>query len=1085
MNMVKPRILIATALFDGHDVSINIFRRLMVQRGAEVIHLGHNRSVNEIALAAIEEDVSIILISSYQGGHNEYLSYLLERLEAYQASHIQVFAGGGGTIQPGEIDHLEQLGVQKIYHANDGQALGIEGIADDIIKRFNANRPAPSTAIEITQIENDPQGLSILCKKEIAQNLSAIDLYPQQEWPTPLANSSSPRPIIIGVTGTGGAGKSSLVDEIIGNFLLLASEIKIAVIAIDPSRRKSGGALLGDRIRMNHINNERVYFRSFSTRGSVTELSQSTQPALNLLSHYPFDLIIVETSGIGQGNSQIVDICDYSLYVMTRDFGAAMQLDKIDMLDLADLVVINKFEKSGSEDALRDILLYTVRNKGIKVPAGQTIYDMDLPVYGTSAQMFNDPGVSRLAVHMLNHLKNVLFAGFNIDAQLMQYKLTRQDSPHVGKPIRPTYLADIVDTVERYHQNAEIAMLAAENSFCLQRAIDLLALTPGANPTKTQLQQEFDLQWNRIEKPAQRFIQNFQQIKALYTQDHYTYQVRQKTIEVATQHQSLSGTQVPKIALPDFSSWRDQLKFYYQENLPGAFPFTAGVFPFKRTTEDPKRMFAGEGGPARTNKRFHYLCENENAKRLSVAFDGITLYGEDPSESPDIYGKIGESGVSICTIDDMDLLLDGFDLTDPLTSVSMTINGPAPIILAMFFVTAYKRTKTQEENKLKRALAPEEDNQLKLKTFQSLRGTVQADILKEDQAQNTCIFNLQFALRLIGDVQTYFSQNAIKNFYSISISGYHIAEAGANPITQLALTLSNGFHYVEHFLSRNIPIDDFASNLSFFFSNGMEPEYAVLGRVARRIWSIALRDKYQAQEKGQQLKYHIQTSGRSLHALEVEFNDIRTTLQALFAFYDNCNSLHTNAYDEAITTPTEESVRRSMAIQLILTKEYGLLKNENPNQGSYIIEQLTNLVEQAILDEFKKIADRGGVLGAMETGYQRAKIQEDSIFYESKKHDGRYPIVGVNTFLNPQTEHLGQPPITRATPAEKDNQLARLKTFHQKNQAQAGAALGSLQQAILRGDNVFAELLNTVQYCSLGQITHTLYDVGGRYRRSI
>jgi methylmalonyl-CoA mutase len=1083
MKMEKIKVVVAAALFDGHDVSINLFRRLLLKRGAEVIHLGHNRSVQEVIHTALQEDVDGILVSSYQGGHNEYFRYLVDMLKENKAEHIKIFGGGGGVILPSEIEELEKYGVTKLYHATDGQKIGIDGIADDIMARLsqsksnraeliidenlirnNINNSFLVLASELTKIEN--------CDGECEQLNPIREILPRYNQ-----NKS----FVIGVTGTGGSGKSSLIDELIGRILSYTEGTKIAVLAVDPTKTKTKGALLGDRIRYNQIYNDRVYFRSFATRGSQNELSIALEDSINILKTFGFDFIFVETSGIGQGDSRITKLSDSSLYVMTSEFGAPTQLDKIDMLDYADFIAINKSEKVGAEDAYREVMIHYIRNHNVNAPHDVPLLDLELPVYAVSSNHFNNPGVNRLFIDIL---QNITQKGKHLQTKdeiikLLPTKYTKESSLIQHKRIN--YLAEIADTIRNYHKKAEEQANYAFNAQAIKETIKQIENVEAIKVLETA----FKEQWNKLTPQVVEYLSQWEEKNNYFNLESCDYTIQGKEVHLEMSKKSLAGTKIPKVAFPRYRSWGDIVRYYYKENFPGEFPFTAGVFPFKRTTEDPKRQFAGEGGPERTNRRFHYLTKGEPSKRLSVAFDGITLYAEDPDFRPDIYGKIGESGVSICTIDDMDRLLDGFDLTDPLTSVSMTINAPAPIMVAFYFMTAFLRElkQYQAENK---NLSDDEREKLKIEIFRKLRGTVQADMLKEDQAQNTIIFSIDFAMKLIGDLQEYLSKNQIKNYYSISISGYHIAEAGANPITQLAFTLANGFTYVEYFLNRGINIDEFAPNLSFFFSNGMDPEYSVIGRVARRIWAIAMKERYNGNERSQKLKYHIQTSGRSLHAQEIEFNDIRTTLQALIAMYDNCNSLHTNSYDEAITTPTEESVRRAMAIQLILSKEFGMLYNENPNQGSFIIEELTDLVEEAVLKEFENISRRGGVLGAMETQYQRSKIQEESLYYEYMKQSGQYPLIGVNTYLpeNPQN-YYDSMQITRATEDEKQLRLQQLNEFKTRHADKSSEAIENLRKVCLTGGNIFEELLNTVQYCSMGEISKVLYEAGGKYRRGM
>lgn len=1081
------KVLTATALFDGHDVSINIFRRLLQRRGAEVIHLGHNRSVNEVVTVAIQEDVDALLISSYQGGHNEYFTFLIDKLRSLGAEEKQVFGGGGGVLLPSEIKALENYGVAKLYHAIDGQKLGINGIADDIIHRIKENKPKIQDKwlkhIDDEIIAKNNTSNHYLISKQITFVEESISSHPEAYNIRELYRKNDKgKSLVIGVTGPGGCGKSSLIDEIIGRFLAYAPNISIAVLAIDPTKSTTGGALLGDRIRYNHIYDGRVFFRSFATRNSGSDLGQSIRDAIDILKCAGFDLIFVETPGIGQGDSQIKWIVDYSIYVMTAEFGAPTQLEKIDMLDLADFIVINKFEKIGSEDALREVIIHYIRTHQISAPRGVPLEELDLPIFAASSNQFNNPGVNKIFKTLLNLLKKEKSADFGAKDDVIELLPTKLERDFgLISQRRINYLAEIADAVRKYKKMVKEQAKIANEAYSLKTALQII----DDGEVSKQLNKLFQSKWQELTTESQTLLSEWEIRKRTYQQDKIKYKIQNKEVEIPLFSKSICGSYIPKIALPKYEDWGNLLRFLYLENLPGYFPFTAGVFPFKRTTEDPRRQFAGEGGPARTNKRFHFLTKNDVAKRLSVAFDGVTLYGEDPARDPDIYGKIGESGVSVCTIEDMDELLKGFDQIDPLTSVSMTINAPAPIMVAFYFMVAYKR----ELEKLKQQgieLTDEEKEALKIATFQKLRGTVQADMLKEDQGQNTCIFSIDFAMKLIGDVQEYLSKHKIQNYYSLSISGYHIAEAGANPITQLAFTLANGFTYVEYFLNRGIPIDDFAPNLSFFFSNGMDPEYSVIGRVGRRIWAIAMRDVYGGNERSQKLKYHIQTSGRSLHAQEIDFNDIRTTLQGLLAMYDNCNSLHTNSYDEAITTPTEESVRRAIAIQMILSKEFGLSKNENPNQGSFIIEELTDLVEEAVLDEFLALSRRGGVLGAMETQYQRSKIQEQSLYYESLKESGEYPIIGVNTFINENPiNYYDNMKVTRATIQEKEERLQQVEDFRNRHIDKKEEALERLRNVALTKGNIFEELLNTVEHCTMGEITKLLYEIGGKYRRGM
>ncbi len=1088
---MKIKVITATALFDGHDVSVNLFRRLLQRRGAEVVHLGHNRSVREVVTVAIQEDVDALLISSYQGGHNEYFRFLVDKLKELGAEEKQIFGGGGGVILPSEIKALEEYGVTKLYHALDGQKLGINGIADDIIRRIQENKKRIISK-QVKELSDETLANNQVNNHlQISKQLTFVQDYlqgnPEKESIRQLLRKHDKKnSVVLGFTGPGGCGKSSLIDEVIGRFLAFAPNISIAVIAVDPTKSTTGGALLGDRIRYNNIYDDRVFFRSFATRNSGSDLGDFIQDAIDLLKTCGFDLIIVETPGIGQGDSQIKHLCDYTIYVMTAEFGAPTQLEKIDMLDLANFIVINKFEKIGSEDALREVIIHYIRTHQLNVPRGTPLEELDVPIFACSSNQFNNNGVNKFFIALLRLLQKVKGKDYGAKEEvirLLPTKLVRDFGLINNRRIN--YLAEIADTVRKYKQMVKEQAKIASEAYSLKQTLDVMNEENTNGEARHMITSLFEKKYNQLSEDSRNLLKNWNAIKANYQQDKIKYKIQDREVEVPLYQKSICGTYISKIALPKFEDWGNLLKFLYLENLPGYFPYTAGVFPFKRTTEDPKRQFAGEGTPERTNKRFHYLTQNDPYKRLSVAFDGVTLYGEDPARDPDIYGKIGESGVSVCTIDDMDVLLKGFDQTDPLTSVSMTINAPAPIMVAFYFLVAYKR----ELEKLKSQgieLSDEDKEALKIATFRKLRGTVQADMLKEDQGQNTCIFSINFAMKLIGDVQEYFSKHKIRNYYSLSISGYHIAEAGANPITQLAFTLANGFTYVEYFLNRGIPVDDFAPNLSFFFSNGMDPEYSVIGRVARRIWAIAMKYVYNANERSQKLKYHIQTSGRSLHAQEIDFNDIRTTLQGLLAMYDNCNSLHTNSYDEAITTPTEESVRRAMAIQLILSKEFGVLKNENPNQGSFIIEELTDLVEEAVLEEFYALSRRGGVLGAMETQYQRSKIQEQSLYYESLKESGEYPIIGVNTFIrdNP-INYYDNMKVTRATIEEKEQRLKHVEDFKEKHKDKKQEALDRLRDVALSGGNIFEELLNAVEFCTMGEITHLLYEIGGKYRRGM
>ncbi|HWI37196.1 MAG TPA: fused isobutyryl-CoA mutase/GTPase IcmF [Burkholderiales bacterium] len=1054
----KIRFVTAASLFDGHDASINIMRRILQGSGAEVIHLGHNRSVEEIVAAALQEDVQGIAVSSYQGGHLEFFKYMVDLLKQRGGQHIQVFGGGGGVIVADEIKALQDYGVARIYSPEDGQRMGLQGMINDMLARcdFDLARFSPSE-------------LKAGDARSLAQVITAIELG---SFKGKLEAKPAP---VLGVTGTGGAGKSSLTDELVRRFRLdQGDELGIAVLSVDPTRRKTGGALLGDRIRMNAIHGRRTFMRSLATRETGSELSAAIGDAIAACKAAGYELIIVETAGIGQGDAAIVPHADVSLYVMTPEFGAASQLEKIDMLDYADVVAINKFDRKGAEDALRDVRKQVQRNReAFREPAES------MPVFGTVAARFNDDGVTALYHALADRLAQ---KGLPLhERRLPRPPLKSSSAVHAVIPAkRQRYLAEIADTVRGYHEHiTEQSRLARERQQ-LRATLEMVGKDL-ADVQHVLKQKEAELAAESI-----KLLDSWPATQKAYSGDEQVVKVRGKQgyemRRTRLTSMSLSGTKVPKVALPKYEDHGEILRWRMRENVPGEFPYTAGVFHFKRENEDPTRMFAGEGDPFRTNKRFHLLSKDMPAKRLSTAFDSVTLYGFDPDERPDIYGKVGNSGVSIATLEDMKVLYSGFDLCNPATSVSMTINGPAPTILAMFFNTAID----QQVEKLGRKPSAEEFSALKKKTLAAVRGTVQADILKEDQGQNTCIFSTEFSLKVMGDIQEYFIDHDVKNFYSVSISGYHIAEAGANPISQLAFTLANGFTFVEAYLARGMKIDDFAPNLSFFFSYGMDPEYAVLGRVARRIWAVAMKNRYGGNERSQKLKFHSQTSGRSLHAQEIAFNDIRTTLQALISTYDNTNSLHTNAYDEAITTPTEESVRRAMAIQLIINKEWGLGKNENPNQGSFIIDELTDLVEEAVLKEFEAISGRGGVLGAMETGYQRSKIQEESLYYEHQKHDGSYPIIGVNTFRNPHGDPVPQKlELIRSTEDEKQSQLKRLRDFQRKHEAEAPVMLQRLRQAVIEDRNVFEVLMDAVRVCSLGQITHALFEVGGQYRRSM
>lgn len=1115
----KIRFVTAAALFDGHDATINIMRRILQSTGAEVIHLGHNRSVDEVVNCAIQEDVQGIAMTSYQGGHLEYFKYMYDLLQERGAPHIKIFAGGGGVILPSEIAELEAYGITKIYSPDDGRKMGLQGMINNMLaqtdyittKSLNGelksipNKNIKSIASAITVAENDPDAA-----QEFVDELKKLTL-----------KSQAP---VIGITGTGGSGKSSLVDELVRRFLIEVKDKTLAIISVDPSKRKTGGALLGDRIRMNAINNPRVYMRSLATRQANLALSKNVQESIDICKAAGYDLIIVETSGIGQSDTEITEHCDVSLYVMTPEFGAATQLEKIDMLDFADLVAINKFDKRGALDALRDVRKQYKRNHNLFEAKDDTI-----PVFGTMASQFNDPGMNNLFSALMNKIQEK--TGTKFEAK-MELTAEQSEKIYIIPPDRIRYLAEIAESSQTYNEWVDKQSAIAKKMYQLQGVIELskdkgTAKDASLTGTLQDLYQHLDEQ---LDGQCRRLLREWPATKTKYKQEHFIYKVRDKEIKQPLFYESLSKLQIPKVSLPRYEDWGDILRWLLTENVPGEFPYAAGVFPLKRDGEDPTRMFAGEGGPERTNKRFHYVSLGQPAHRLSTAFDSVTLYGEDPHTRPDIYGKIGNSGVSIATLDDAKKLYSGFDLCAPSTSVSMTINGPAPMLLGFFMNAAIDqqcekyilehglekevsekiktiyRAKGQQQPTYNGKL-PEGNNGLglmllgvsgdqvlppdvyaKIKSYaiSTVRGTVQADILKEDQAQNTCIFSTEFALRMMGDIQSYFIREKVRNFYSVSISGYHIAEAGANPISQLAFTLSNGFTFVEYYLSRGMNIDDFAPNLSFFFSNGIDPEYAVIGRVARRIWAKAIKNKYKGNDRSQKLKYHIQTSGRSLHAQEIDFNDIRTTLQALYAIYDNCNSLHTNAYDEAITTPTEESVRRAMAIQLIINRELGLAKNENPLQGAFIIEDLTDLVEEAVLLEFKRINDRGGVLGAMETMYQRGKIQEESLYYETLKHTGEYPIVGVNTFLNKNGSPTIIPgEVIRATEEEKQYQIDALQLFQSRNSDNAGDALKNLQKSAVAGENIFEQLMEVCKICSLGQISNALYQVGGQYRRNM
>ena len=1140
----KVRIVTAASLFDGHDAAINIMRRIIQSTGVEVIHLGHDRSVAEVVDCAIQEDANAIAMTSYQGGHNEYFRYMYDLLREKGAGHIQIFGGGGGVILPREIQELMDYGITRLYSPDDGRELGLQGMINDLVSR------ADYSVADLSLPKDRPLG-DLMSEKDVPTLARLIslaenrpELYGEYQKDFPKPKQVAP---VLGITGTGGAGKSSLVDELVRRFLNQFPDKTLGIISVDPSKRKTGGALLGDRIRMNAIHHPNIYMRSLATRQSNLALSKHVKEAVSVLQAAGFDLVILETSGIGQSDTEILEHSDLSLYVMTPEFGAATQLEKIDMLDFADLVAINKFDKRGAADALRDVKKQYQRNHGLweTDPA-------ELPVYGTIASQFNDPGMNRLYREVMRGLAE---KGLNWASGEGPETGEEPEKIFIIPPARTRYLSEIAENNRMYDSRVREQVEVAERLYGLYLSMGTLAglavgeeghglgpkglvkeeflhpgLDEGTRELVSSLIGRFEAEHKNLNPHYWDLLQKWPALKQRYRDPVYTYKVRGKEVKVETHTESLSHLQIPKVVLPRYRSWGDILRWSLQENVPGSFPYTAGLYPFKRKGEDPTRMFAGEGGPERTNRRFHYLSLEMPAKRLSTAFDSVTLYGHDPGHRPDIYGKIGNAGVSICCLDDAKKLYSGFDLSDPKTSVSMTINGPAPMLLGFFLNAAidqncekYIREKGLEKEvgaKMteifkKRGVNPPEYlgelpegndglglmllgvtgdqvlprevyDAIKSDTLKKVRGTVQADILKEDQAQNTCIFSTEFALRLMGDVQEYFIESQVRNFYSVSISGYHIAEAGANPITQLAFTLSNGFTYVEYYLSRGMDINQFGPNLSFFFSNGIDPEYAVIGRVARRIWAKAMKEKYGADPRAQMLKYHIQTSGRSLHAQEIDFNDIRTTLQALYAIYDNCNSLHTNAYDEAITTPTEESVRRAMAIQLIINKELGLAKNENPLQGAFIIEELTDLVEEAVLYEFDRLTERGGVLGAMETMYQRSRIQDESLHYETLKHSGAYPIIGVNTFLNSKGSPTILPAeVIRATEQEKKAQIHTLNRVH-KQHAEAGSEwLRRLQDAAVHNENMFEVLMEVCKVCSLGQITQKLFEVGGQYRRNM
>ncbi len=1151
----KIRVVTAASLFDGHDAAINIMRRIIQSTGAEVIHLGHDRSVEDVVNTAIQEDAHAIAMTSYQGGHTEYFKYMHDLLKEKGAGHIKIFGGGGGTILPEEIKELHAYGITRLYHPDDGRAMGLQGMINDMLEKADYDLS--------DKVNGEAKKLSAHNWPAIAKLISTAENHPDvfatiaDEIHKKAEASKAP---VLGITGTGGAGKSSMVDELIRRFILDQPTKTIGVISVDPSKRKTGGALLGDRIRMNSIRGERVYMRSLATRQSNLALSKHVKEAVDVLKAAGFDLIVLETSGIGQSDTEILDHSDVSLYIMTPEFGAATQLEKIDMLDFADVVAINKFDKRGALDAVRDVKKQYKRN--------HQLWDADddtLPVVGTIASQFNDPGTNNLYVRLMETIKKKTGVDFHSTFHAHD---EMSEKVWIIPPAKSRYLSEISENNRRYDAHVRKQAEIADKLYGLYSAVltfggpDLLEAT-SLEPRATSLSAaKLEARSSELEALTRKFeevkkdldphlwsmLTGWKAEEERYSGEFYTYSVRGKEIKVPNHTESLSHLKIPKVALPKFRSWGDKVRWAMQENTPGFFPYTAGIYPFKRQGEDPARMFAGEGGPERTNKRFHYVSQGLPAKRLSTAFDSVTLYGHDPGRRPDIYGKVGNSGVSICCLDDAKKLYSGFDLSAPTTSVSMTINGPAPMLLGFFMNAAIDQncekyikangleaeverkieerwaasrelratsSKTGSSSKLEaqssrpqyhgeipagndglglmllgitgdQVLPKDVYGKIKADTLAQVRGTVQADILKEDQAQNTCIFSTEFALRLMGDVQQYFIDKKVRNFYSVSISGYHIAEAGANPISQLAFTLANGFTYVEYYLSRGMDINAFAPNLSFFFSNGMDPEYAVMGRVARRLWAKALKHRYGADERSQMLKYHIQTSGRSLHAQEIDFNDIRTTLQALYAIYDNCNSLHTNAYDEAITTPTEESVRRAMAIQLIINKELGLAKNENPLQGSFIIEELTDLVEEAVLTEFDRITERGGVLGAMETMYQRSRIQEESLYYETLKHNGDFPIIGVNTFLSSKGSPTVLPKeVIRATEEEKEAQIKTVDNVHKAYEAEGKAALRKLQEAAIKNENMFAVLMEATKYCSLGQLTAAMFEVGGQYRRNM
>jgi methylmalonyl-CoA mutase len=1091
----KLRFVTATSLFDGHDATINMIRRLLQAAGAEVIHLGHNRSVEEIVHAAVQEDVQGIAVTCYQGGHMEFFTYMKRMLDERGAPHIRIFGGGGGVIRPGEIEELHSKGVAGIYSPEDGRRLGLTGMINHVFQRADfptvcaeSDCPAPEPDAErfLPGFRGMPMPpLDELTCESHAHVARAITMAETggKAWeamrPAVEKAAASKKSVVVGMTGTGGAGKSSLCDELVRRFMNANPEHAVAVIAADPTKKATGGALLGDRIRMNAVTGSRTYMRSFATRAAGVEYPPVMRDAISILKAAGFDLILIETSGIGQRDSAVTEIADVSVYVMTADYGASSQLEKIDMLDLADVIVLNKYERRGSEDAIREIRQHYRRSRGLGYDADAEAF----PVFGTMASQFNDPGVNALFAHLVSVINERLGQGLMIG--IPEDRMSRVTTfGHLFPPDRVRYLGEIAETVRAYRKRVKRDADMVDEAAALEVAAR--ASDGGGDGSLKARTEEIR---GKVSAGSREALETWDRCEDVYRRDEMVYEVRGREFCVPMYSETLAGTRIPKVMIPRFRSRGDLLEYLMLENVPGTFPYTAGVFPFKRTDEDPKRQFAGEGGPEKTNRRFHYLCHGEPAKRLSTAFDSVTLYGGDPAERPDIYGKVGESGVSICTLDDIKKLYAGFDLCDPNTSVSMTINGPAPVMLAFFMNAAVDQQVEKFEKEQGRRPGPAELEKIRAATLSTVRGTVQADILKEDQGQNTCIFSIDFALKMMGDVQEYFNRNNVRNFYSVSISGYHIAEAGANPVTQLALTLANGFTYVEYYLSRGMDIDDFGPNLSYFFSNGMDAEYAVLGRVARRIWSVAMREKYGGNDRTQKLKYHIQTSGRSLHEQDAQFNDIRTTLQGLLALYDNCNSLHTNSYDEAITTPTEESVRRAMAIQMIINREFGLTKNENPLQGSYVVEWLTDHVEEMVLREFERLSERGGVLGAMELQYQRSKIQEESLLYETKKHDGSLPIIGVNTYIDPKRLEPGYCEddfeLRRATPEEKEAQLDNLAAFQGRHADTASAALEKLKKTAVSGGNIFGELMETVRHASLGQIVGALYEVGGQYRRSM